>query len=184
MAGLNRFYYPTKYSSRSSVLALGVKCIFISYQKSDRESAVKVAEYLQEAGIDVYIDVYDQELKTHHQNHDPQNVTTAILNGINNSSHMLVIVSPSTMNSTWVPFEVGFGFDKTDLGILTLKGISNESLPEYLKTSPLIIRGTRSLNEYLSRFTNRTITLMESSNLIKSHTTSGHPLDNYLDWNS
>ncbi len=184
MAGLNRFYYPIKYDSRSRFLALGIKCIFISYQKSDRESAIKVAEYLQESGIDVYIDVYDQELKNNHQSNNPREVTTAILNGINNSSHMLVMVSPRTMNSTWVPFEVGYGFDKTDLGVLTLKGISNESLPEYLKTSSLIIRGTKSLNEYLSRFTNRTVSLMESSNLIKSHMAGYHPLDNYLDWNA
>jgi len=97
---------------------------------------------------------------------------------------MLVVVSPETMSSTWVPFEVGYGFDKTDLGVITFKGISNQTLPEYLKTSPLIIRGTKSLNEYLSKMTNNLVPLMESRNLIKSHTATTHPLDNYLDWNS
>ena len=38
MTAVNRFYYPTKYKSRSEVIALGIKCIFISHQK--RDSAV------------------------------------------------------------------------------------------------------------------------------------------------
>ena len=33
---------------------------------------------------------------------------------------MLVIVSPTTMKSNWVPFEIGFGYDKTELSVLTL----------------------------------------------------------------
>jgi len=77
--GLNRFYNPTKYESRSRVVSLGVKCVFISYQKKDRDAAIKVAEYFQQAKIDVYIDLYDKELKFHHQSNNPKLVTDSIL---------------------------------------------------------------------------------------------------------
>lgn len=116
---LNRYYYPTKYESRSKVLSLGIKCIFISHQQKDKEAAKKIADYFINAGIDVY----DTDLKYNHQISNAKAVTDSIRKGINNSSHMLVIVSPNTLSSTWVPFEIGYGYDKTDLYTLCLKGI-------------------------------------------------------------
>ena len=53
---LNRYYYPTKYESRNKVLSLGIKCVFISHQQKDKDAAKKIADYLIEAGIDVYFD--------------------------------------------------------------------------------------------------------------------------------
>ena len=43
---------------------------------------------------------------------------------------MLVVVSPNTTQFIQVGFlwEVGFGYDKTHLSVLTLKGIKDESL--------------------------------------------------------
>ena len=95
---------------------------------------------------------------------------------------MLVVVSPNTIYSSWVPWEIGYGYDSTQLGVLTLKGIKDESLPDYLKTST-VVRGTKSLNEYIAKITNNIQSIMESKNLVKSYSMSSHPLDNYLDWN-
>lgn len=180
MPALNRFYYPTKYSSRAQVVALGVKCVFISYQKNDIEAAKKVAEYLQNANIDVFFDVYDTELKIHHQNGNPKEVTKAICNGINNSSHMLVLVSPNTLSSTWVPFEIGFGYDKTDLGILCLKGIPKGKLPEYARTAP-IIRDIYDLNNLIERLTGKNKQLLLETRNMSDHSSSYNPLSNVMD---
>lgn len=163
MAGLNRFYYPTKYHSRSQVLSLGIKCVFISYQKEDKESAIKIADYLMSIGIDVYIDRYDTELKIHHQNNNPKAVTQSICNGINNSSHMLTIVSPNTLYSSWVPFEIGYGYDKTELSVLCLKGIPKGKLPEYVRTSK-IIRDIYDLNILIRNFTGQDRDILEKAN--------------------
>lgn len=151
---LNRFYYPYKYNTRRDFLSTNVICVFISYQQRDKEQAEKIADYIQNAGVDVYIDKYDAELKVHHQNKDPKKVTEAICRGINNSSHMLVIVSPNTVYSTWVPFEIGYGFDKTDLAVLCLKGIPKGGLPEYIRTAP-VIRDFVDLNVKLGSLTAR-----------------------------
>lgn len=134
---LNRIYYPQQ-NSRTKFLALGIKCVFISYQKKDREAALKVSDYLENSGISIYIDVYDKDLKLESQDKNPKIVTDAICKGINNSSHMLVVVSANTVMSTWVPFEIGYGYDKTDLGILCLKGIPVGGLPEYARTAKII----------------------------------------------
>lgn len=162
MAGLNRFYYPIKYQSRNQIIALGVKCIFISYQKEDKDSAIKVADYLLSIGIDVYLDRYDSELKIHHQNNNPRAVTNAICNGINNSSHMLSIVSPNTLHSTWVPFEIGYGYDKTELSVLCLKGIPKGMLPEYVRTAK-VIRDIYDLNLLIKDFTGQTREFLEKT---------------------
>ncbi len=180
MAGLNRFFSPTKYQSRAQVVALGVKCVFISYQKSDKEAASNVAVYLQKAGIDVYIDLYDKELKIHHQNNDPKAVTKSICNGINNSSHMLTVVSPQTMNSTWVPFEVGYGYDKTDLGVLCLKAIPKGALPEYIRTAP-IIRDIYGLNNFIEKLSGKKKELLIETKLMSDFHSISNPLYKYMD---
>lgn len=165
MTGLNRFFYPTKYQSRSQVVALGIKCVFISYQKEDKDSAIKIADYLISIGIDVYLDRYDSELKFQHQNNNPKAVTQAICNGINNSSHMLTIVSPNTLYSTWVPFEIGYGYDKTDLFVLCLKGIPQGKLPEYVRTAK-IVRDVFDLNILIATLTGQTRDALEKANNI------------------
>nr|WP_315212952.1 toll/interleukin-1 receptor domain-containing protein [uncultured Flavobacterium sp.] len=165
MAGLNRFYYPTKYHSRSQVVGLGIKCVFISYQKEDKDSAIKIADYLMSIGIDVYLDRYDSELKIQHQSNNPKAVTKAICNGINNSSHMLTIVSPNTLNSTWVPFEIGYGYDKTELCVLCLKGIPKGQLPEYVRAAK-IIRDIYDLNFLIITLTGQTKDILEKANTV------------------
>lgn len=181
MAGINRAAKNFRVFSESRKTS-GVKCIFLSHQQRDKEVCRKIADYLMAADIDVYFDEDDEDLKVYRQTNRPQGVVDSIRKGINYSSHMLVVVSPNTLYSSWVPWEVGYAYDDTSLSVLTLKGIKDESLPDYLKTTN-IIRGTKSLNSYLTKITDRIQSMMESVDLIKSYSMSSHPLDSYLDWN-
>ncbi len=181
MAGINRAEKSTRLFSESRK-AKGVQCVFLSHQQKDKDVCRKIADYLLNADIDVYFDEDDDDLKIYRQQNRPQGVVDSIKKGITNSSHMLVVVSPNTIYSKWVPWEVGYGYDSTNLGVLTLKGIKEEDLSDYLKTT-LIIRGTKSLNTYLAKITGKIESLMESTNLIKNFSTVWHPLDNYLDYN-
>lgn len=158
----------------------GIKCVFISHQKDDSYFCRKIADYLINAGIDVYFDEYDTDLRIYRQSSNPKFVVDAIKKGINSSTHMLCVFSLNTLYSKWVPWEVGYGYDKTNLSALTLKGITDSHLPEYLKTIP-IIRGTKSLNDYISNIEGKTLDRMFSDNLLTEHTKQ-HPLDNYLDF--
>lgn len=94
---------------------------------------------------------------------------------------MLCVFSLNTLDSKWVPWEIGYGYDKTNLSTLTLKGISDNQLPAYLRTVPLI-RGTQTLNNYISGVKGEFETKMFSAGLLMEHSKQGHPLDNYLDW--
>lgn len=180
MAAINRYYYPTKFQSRAQFMGTGVKCVFISHQKKDSAEAKKVAEYLQNAGIEVYFDEYDGDLRIQHEAGNPKEVTRAILNGINNSSHMLVIVSPNTLISTWVPFEIGYGYDKTELGVLCLKGIPKGKLPEYVRTAK-IIRDIYDLNDLIVGLTGRKQETLLETRMMSDHRSSTNPLSNVMD---
>lgn len=124
-------------------------CIFISHQKQDSAFCRLIVDYILRAGLDVYFDEYDNDLRLQREANNPQGVTDCILKGINNSNYMLCVVSPQTLASTWVPFEVGYGFGRTELGILTIKGVSRANLPHYAQTAKLIVDTIPALNTFL-----------------------------------
>jgi hypothetical protein len=124
--------------------------VFISHQKRDRNEAKKIAEFLMSVNIEVYFDEFDKELQQAEQENNPKGVVAAIKKGINSSTHMICIISPNTLTSKWVPFEVGYGYDTTDLATLTLKGIKNSDLLDYIKTKP-IIRDIYDINAYVKK---------------------------------
>lgn len=177
---INRFYSPTKFNTRTDVIARGIKCVFISHQQKDKDQARKVADYLQAAGIDVYFDQYDSELRIHHQHNSPKEVTASICKGINNSSHMLVVVSPNTVHSSWVPFEIGYGYDKTELAVLCLKGIPKGGLPEYIRTSR-VIRDIYDLNLLVGRLSSIPVELLFESQKISAYSSVTNPLNSVMD---
>ena len=180
MKALNRYFWPTKFKSRSEFLKQGVKCVFVSYQNADKQSAKKIADYLLSAGINVYFDEYDKDLKSSNQTKNPKRVTNALIKGINTSSHMLVLVSPSTLKSQWVPFEIGYGNDKTNLNVLTLKGISKGKLPEYIRTAK-IIRDIWDINSLISSLRGISKDTLITLNTIKDDGDSTNPLRFIMD---
>lgn len=177
---INRYYSSMQYESRSKVLSLGIKCLFISHQQKDKEAAKKIADYFINAGIDVYFDAYDSDLKYNHQSNNAKAVTDSIRKGINNSSHMLVVVSPNTLHSTWVPFEIGYGYDKTDLFAICLKGIQKGSLPEYIKTAT-IIRDIYDVNVFIERTSGVKQEILVENKKIDSFGDYSNPLRDIMD---
>lgn len=108
-------------------------CVFISHQKKDKAAAKKLADFLISKGIDIYFDEYDTSI----DRSNPDKLTTSIKRGIDFSKYMLILISQSTLNSQWVPWEVGYGYDKVEMSVLTLKGIKDDQLPEYLQTTKI-----------------------------------------------
>ena len=146
-------------------------CILISHQKADRVSAKKIADFLISKGIDVYFDEYDQSI----DRSNPDKLTAAIQRGIDFSKYMLVIISPNTLNSKWVPWEVGYGYNKVEMSVLTLKGIKEEELPEYLQTTK-IRRNYAALRSLINHIKPE---LINESQV--RYFSAGHPLYNILD---
>lgn len=117
-------------------------CIFISHQKKDAPSCRILADFLMSKGIDVYFDEYDKSI----DRDNPRSVVRAIQDGLDNSTHTLVILSDNALASSWVPWEVGYSYANRPNRIyaLTLKEVSHRNLPDYFKILP-VIRGTTSL---------------------------------------
>ena len=151
--------------------------VFISHQKKDKKDAKEIADYLKKGGIEVYFDEYDRGLQIATENNNPKAVVSAIKTGIDNSTHMLCLISKNTLYSKWVPFEVGYGYDKTDLATVTLKGISNLELPDYIKVAP-IIRSTNDLDMFVEKYGNKYALERRGFSEYKS---DSHPLNNVMD---
>ena len=157
------------------------KKVFISHQKEDRDDCIKIAQYLKSEGLNVYFDEFDKELQIAANNKDSKGIVKAIKNGINQSTHMLCVISPKTLYSKWVPFEVGYGYDKTNLLTLTLKGIKDSDLPDYIRVAP-IIRITSDLDKFAGISQHITKNANEGwAYSLFNFTDLSHPLDNVMD---
>jgi hypothetical protein len=152
--------------------------VFISHKSSDKKEAKKIAEYLTSCHIQVYFDQYDRELQQAFASNNPKGVVSAIKNGVKISTHMLVLVSPNTLRSEWVPFEIGYGYDKLALMALTLKGIKTTEIPDYIKIIP-IIRDIYDIDTFAKEKGSQVI--MESKGITKEAGYHRHPLFGIMD---
>lgn len=153
-------------------------CVFISHQKNDKDVAKTIANYIMRSGLDVYFDEYDASINRD----NPQSVVYAIKKGIQRSTHMLCVLSQNALQSKWMPWEIGYGYDRLHVAGITVKEISKNVLPEYLQIVP-VLRGTRSLNSYIASTIGRLEGTLINEQKIYSATMMNHPLDNVLDWN-
>lgn len=167
----NRYYLNEQQYPRTG------NCVFISHQKKDKDIAKKIADYINKGGVDIYFDEYDRSINRY----DPNSVVNAIKTGIRRSSHMLCILSQNALDSKWMPWEIGYGYDRLHVAGITVKELSKSDLPEYLQIVP-VLRGTKSLNTYISNIAGRIEDSMIREQRIFSATMPNHPLDSVLDW--
>jgi hypothetical protein len=181
MAGINRALYENRILTKAAA-SLNRPCIFLSHISVDKSTAIAIGNYITKQGdIDIYLDINDKELQDSVNSGDAIGITHFIERGLSNSTHIMCLVSANTARSWWVPYELGFA--KNAGAYLSTLRFKDVELPAYLEISE-VIRGTKSLNEYLSRVRSglgkaaaRTLT-----ETLISHT-GEHPLDTYLNWN-
>ena len=93
---------------------------------------------------------------------------------------MLVIVSPKTITSLWVPFEIGYGFEKTELAVLCLKGIPKGSLPEYIRTVK-VVRDIDDLNSLIATLTKQSIQSLIEKKAFSAYNDKQNTLNSTMD---
>lgn len=109
------------------------RCVFISHKNEDKEAAIAIGNYLTDiVGIDIYLDINDDDLSVAVENNNDQKIVDAIQVGLDCSSHLLCIISENTKSSWWVPYELGYA-DKQEVDIAILKLKDVEDIPSYLK---------------------------------------------------
>ncbi len=103
--------------------------VFISYHRPDQWKAEQVRQRLSLQGIQTYLDVMDANL-------DPNMVTVAIARGLTACTHLLALISGTTVASWWVPWEIGFA-TRGERRITSYQ-MSQVVLPEYLRMWPVL----------------------------------------------
>ena len=122
-------------------------CVFISHKKEDADFARDLSEYIMEKGINVYFDENDPILAKEHKS--PDEVVNAIKKGLEKSTHMIIVLSKKTLESNWVPWEVGFASAKDkEYRLLRLNDVFGE-IPEFYKVAKLL-NDYDDLNKYLA----------------------------------
>lgn len=122
-------------------------CVFISHKKEDADFARNLSDYVMERGINVYFDENDPILAKEHKS--PDEVVNAIKKGLEKSTHMIIVLSKKTLESNWVPWEVGFASAKDkEYRLLRLNDVLGE-VPEFYKVAK-ILNDYEDLNNYLA----------------------------------
>jgi TIR domain-containing protein len=85
----------------------GAPCVFISHAKMDKEYARQFARILLGLSLDIYFDEHDQFLKQASQLGDDEAIVRCIEDGLDNSTHLLGLITQNAKDSWWVTYEIG-----------------------------------------------------------------------------
>lgn len=98
--------------------------VFISYSRIDSPFAEQISAIFEELGVNYFLDVKDINWG--------ESITTRIQNSLSTCDTVLVIISPASLKSNWVAYEIGHtsALKKTILPFLTHPSLE---LPHYIK---------------------------------------------------
>lgn len=120
------------------------KQVFLSYSSLDKDHIVGTIKFFEQFKANVYVDKDDVRLTF-----PPSHETAKILkNTINSCPRFVLLVSPNSKNSKWIPWELGLadGFKGTSyIGLLPISDTPIEEdwvKQEYLGLYPRIIWGS------------------------------------------
>ena len=128
-------------------------CVFLSHRSVDKKTVDDIANYIQNAGIDIYLDSLDVQLQIATKQSDAQKMTACIQRGISESTHVLCILSNQTFDDTswWVPYEIGFSDSvKMNITLFKIKAEREYQIPAYLLIKE-VIENISGMNDYLKR---------------------------------
>ena len=128
--------------------------VFLSHKSEDKAFVEAIGEYLMK------LDKNDFKLQSAVAKEDPQKVTECIQEGISKSDYILCFVSEKTVNSWWVPYEIGYG-KKANKEISTLVRDDVNYIPDFLQIEE-VIDSINDINVYIKRITaNNQMPLLE-----------------------
>ena len=106
--------------------------IFISHKNEDKEKSISIAyKIARETLTPCYVDELDPNMKG-----DSAELVTYIQDVIHQCGSMLAIISNHTVNSWWVPLEIGIALEtKKYIGSYKIQGVK---LPSYLWSWPIM----------------------------------------------
>lgn len=122
--------------------------VFLSHKSEDKDFVEAIGNYFLNAGIDIYLDKNDYKLQSAVQKEDSKKITECIHAGIAKSDYILCFVSRNTVESWWVPYEIGYG-KKAGIEIASLVRKDIEDIPDYLKIEK-VIENISGINNFIT----------------------------------
>lgn len=114
--------------------------VFISHKNADAFLARRVAERVQRNGLSTYLDDIDDALLK-----DGPELADHLLRRMSECQQLIAVVSNSTKESWWVPWEIGVGSEKGFR--MASYAESNVQLPSYLAKWPAL-RSDSDIDKY------------------------------------
>ena len=117
--------------------------VFISYSHSDSAVADSIVATLDELGIQTFRDIKNIDWG--------EKLSVSVRNGLQSSAAILVILSPGSIKSQWVAYEVGFGIGtkKRILPYLTHRDLARPGFIEDLR----YVKSVEEVREFFSKNT-------------------------------
>ncbi len=117
--------------------------VFISYSHADTEVANEIAKILSDLKVDVFLDVKAIDWG--------DSITTKVLDALHTCAAVIVIVSPASLKSHWVPFEIGHAMasQKTILPFLTHPTLD---VPHYIRDLNHVATAAEVRDYFTTRF--------------------------------
>jgi len=105
--------------------------VFISHKNTDSLIADRVARRVRANGLETYLDIIDDALLK-----DGPDLADVLLKRMSECQQLIAVVSTSTKDSWWVPWEIGVGSEKG----FRMASFSESyvSLPSYLEKWPAL----------------------------------------------
>lgn len=107
--------------------------VFISHRQADSQRAASWVKFLGDYGVTSYLDILDPTPVTL----QGRQVSRYLHEKLRGCSHLLVVYTPNTKGSMWVPFEIGIATER-DSGIAIDLSFEDPQMPEYLDEWPLL----------------------------------------------
>ena len=103
--------------------------VFISHKKEDSVLALAIQRAFVKNGVESYLDVLDSSIIG-----GGRELTDHIKNSLNSCTDIIVVMTDSTKNSWWVPFEIGMS---AQIDMPTASFLQSDMiLPSYLSYWP------------------------------------------------
>lgn len=118
------------------------KRVFISYSHEDAKIVQDLTGLLDHIGVDYFLDVKDINWGAH--------IPAKVRGALADSSALIVVFSPASLKSQWVPYEIGYA---NALGVMILPFLTHPSLDIPLYTKELnFVSDLDDVKRYFTEF--------------------------------
>ena len=108
--------------------------VFVSHKSEDKDTAEKVARKIAECGLTVYLDIWDPNVDV-----DGPELVDHIESVIGCCRSLIAVVSYKTVESWWVPLEIGIAItEDLYLGTFLTSTYTKNFVPSYLWKWPVL----------------------------------------------